>query len=35
MYDAAFKTVNYDYLNSDTSKKGTLRPLEESKKLNA
>ena len=35
LYDATFKTVNYDYLDSDTSKKGTLKPLEESRKLNA
>ena len=35
LFDASFKSVNYDSLISDTSKKGTLRPLEESIAFNA
>ena len=35
LYDVEFKTASHDYLVSDTSKKGTLRPLEESITLNA
>ena len=35
LFDAKFKSANHDSLNSDTSKKGTLRPLEESLAINA
>ena len=35
LYDVEFKTASHDYLVSDTSKKGTLRPIEESIALNA